>query len=695
MFKDTSEIFEFNKMIFIYIITVLITGTWAIKMILQEKHSFPRSAFFITVGVFLLTQILSTIFSIDQHTSIFGYYGRFNGGLLSIIAYLLLFFVFLCEYTPEFLQKLLIVSTVSSLFVMLWGLPGKIGHDLTCGIFTGSFTNSCWTAQFRPDERLFSTLGQPNWLGAYLAIHFFIGIYFFIKYSLEKLVTLKYLFVGYTVLNFIVILFTRSRSALGAVGIGFAGLLIFAATNKKLQNTMFKELPILIVLFIAAIVFFKTGVDKIDRFITLPTTVHVAKPPSEQQQTQVNNNVTDSVDIRKIVWKGAWELTKQYPLFGTGVETFAYSYYFTRPVEHNNTSEWDFLYNKAHNEFLNYFATTGFLGGGAYILMIAMVCYLFLKKIILLSKKEEITHEFFLTVCLLLAYISILITNFWGFSTTTVSLFFYIIPAYVVFNNVPQNLNKAKQKTVMLDDNIMVIIRSGIVCFSIIGMSVGLIYFGRYWVADVQYSQADAKYRIGSYSQAALDIVQILKYHHEHVYEDKAALAIAGAAINAPDKETTNDLILLSTYYNKKAISESPMNVLYYKTTGAINYNFYQATTDQKYLAAGLAAYKQAFELAPTDPRMPHTIALYALELYSLEKDTAKKEAYRKLASENIDKAIKLKPDYADAYVLKANYYKKTGQKDKAINTYKYLLKTFDSNNQDFKKQIEDLQNGD
>ena len=37
--------------------------------------------------------------------------------------------------------------------------------------------------------------------------------------------------------------------------------------------------------------------------------------------------VTESGDIRKIVWQGAIELWKQYPILGTGVENFAYSYY--------------------------------------------------------------------------------------------------------------------------------------------------------------------------------------------------------------------------------------------------------------------------------------------------------------------------------------------------------------------------------
>jgi O-antigen ligase len=68
-------------------------------------------------------------------------------------------------------------------------------------------------------------------------------------------------------------------------------------------------------------------------------------------------------------------------LFGTGVETFAYAYYFVRPQAHNLTSEWDYLYNKAHNEYLNYFATTGFIGLGTYLLVISTVIIVFLYKI--------------------------------------------------------------------------------------------------------------------------------------------------------------------------------------------------------------------------------------------------------------------------------------------------------------------------
>ena len=55
---------------------------------------------------------------------------------------------------------------------MLWGLPGRFGYDMSCFLFLGQLNNSCWTDQFHPEVRMFSTLGQPNWLGAFLAVNF-------------------------------------------------------------------------------------------------------------------------------------------------------------------------------------------------------------------------------------------------------------------------------------------------------------------------------------------------------------------------------------------------------------------------------------------------------------------------------------------------------------------------------------------
>jgi len=58
----------------------------------------------------------------------------------------------------------------SALLVVLWGLPSHFGYDPTCLLFRGTFDVACWTSDFQPKIRIFSTLGQPDWMAAYLAV---------------------------------------------------------------------------------------------------------------------------------------------------------------------------------------------------------------------------------------------------------------------------------------------------------------------------------------------------------------------------------------------------------------------------------------------------------------------------------------------------------------------------------------------
>ncbi|MFH1705511.1 MAG: hypothetical protein ABH867_01225 [Patescibacteria group bacterium] len=85
------ELFEFNKIVFVYFWTIVILCAWAGKMIASGKFIFKRTFWDKPLLVFFASQAISTIISIDRHTSIFGYYSRFNGGLLSTACYLLLY----------------------------------------------------------------------------------------------------------------------------------------------------------------------------------------------------------------------------------------------------------------------------------------------------------------------------------------------------------------------------------------------------------------------------------------------------------------------------------------------------------------------------------------------------------------------------------------------------------------------------
>lgn len=694
MYSGTSELFEFNKMMFIYIITVLIGVCWVIDFTRHRKrirHYWPITFF---MGLFLVSQLLSTFFSIDIHTSLFGYYGRFNGGLYSIITYMVLSFGLLQYFDRTSIKKLLLFSLFSSVIVMLWGLPGRYGHDLSCLVFTGSFSSACWTDQFRPAERMFSTLGQPNWLGSYMAIHFFIGVYFVISASLKRHFLRSYGYVAYSLFVFCTILFTRSRSSLAAVGIGVVflpGLFLILKSHKHIDRSFMKLIGVFIVAIGVVALIIKTGIPQIDSRITLSKSGSVSKTDNiDVPSTPPVGGVTDSLDIRKIVWKGAAELGRRYPLFGTGVETFAYSYYFVRPQEHNLTSEWDFLYNKAHNEFLNYFATSGYIGLITYSLMI-LSTFIIVVKVLLSKIKSDSADRFddkILAYCLGLSYVTIQVTNFFGFSTTSVQLFFYLIPPALLLLRPARTSEETPEK------------HSGSIISNIVtggSLAVGvflIISLVNMYRADLMYADSDRLVRAGDYQAAASVYSDILSLHYEHVYEDKLSYILANLAYSvskAGDEKTSERLLKLSKYYNGHSLQVSHDNILYLKTAVKNAYLYYQIHQETDRLLEAMPIFETANRIAPTDPKIPYSQALFYSLLEDEEVEKESKTIFAEQSLNTINRAITLKPDYYDAYFLKAQLLRKYGLKNEAKQVYEHMLDTFGKNNEEVLKELGSL----
>ena len=149
------ELFEFNKMLIVYILTAIIVGGWGVKMILGRRVIFRRSFWDIPLLIFLISQFLSFFFSIDRHTSFWGYYSRFNGGLLSIICYLLLYWAFVSNMDKRSGLATLHSSLITATLVASYGIAEHFGIDA-----------KYWVQDVK--NRVFSTLGQPNWLAAWL-----------------------------------------------------------------------------------------------------------------------------------------------------------------------------------------------------------------------------------------------------------------------------------------------------------------------------------------------------------------------------------------------------------------------------------------------------------------------------------------------------------------------------------------------
>ena len=650
MSSQTSEMFEFNKMLFIYLISVIVFGLWCIHYIVRRPQLYLPKIVLIPLVIFVISMIASTFQSIDPHTSLFGYYGRWNGGLISIISFIVLFFVFIQVFTKEHVHTLLKISLVASAIVMLWGFLAKFGLDLSCLVFVRELSNTCWTAQFQPSIRMFSTLGQPNWLGSYLAIHFFIALYYFLnsypllkdhestldkmRHVLSKFHLLKeshpfgrhLFYVVYLIFNFLAIYFTKSRSSLLAVGLMLLVGGIVAGTSRISKNQRsWVRLTAILILFSAVML-----------LVNAQTFSLYEKQPE-------NLEITDSFEIRKIVWSGAVDLGKKYPLLGTGPETFAYSYFFTKPASHNNTSEWDYIYNKAHNEYLNYFATTGFIGLISYLLVIGATVYI----LYYYSKRYQSSQA--LITLLSLGYGTLLVTNFFGFSTSTIQLFFFIIPGMVLV------LDQKEQKDVSVQDafygsNSIKVISFGIIVL----MFFAGAYIYRYHAADRLYKQAKDQTYQDNYQQSVLLLTKALKLKYEQVFEDQLSSSLAHLAFVSSfdtDQNMAPQLIKLSKDANVNTLRNSAQNIQYWKTRAKNHYLYFQVTRDAADLERSVESMNHVISLAPTDAQSYYMLGLF----YSLLSQETGRDEYKQKAQESILKSLRFRPNFIEAQELLQN----------------------------------------
>lgn len=597
---NTSELFELPKMYFVYTLTLLILLAHLVSLLRSQAPRWRSHKLLLPLGLFYLSQLVSTFFSVDSYTSIFGYYSRLNGGLLSLTTYIILFLILSQYINPKFKQKIIYYTLFSGILAAIYGILQHFGID-----------KDQWLQDVQ--TRVFSTLGQPNWLAAYLCILLPLSINQSFK---SKKILHSSLWFLVSSLLFLCLLFTKSKSGLVAAAISLTIYFIYKFFNKR---SSIYYLSIYLLIFITLSLTISNPIKE----IVFPQ----KNSPSTTQTTILN--ITPSEDIRRIVWQGSFDLWKRFPLFGTGPETFAYTYYWTRPASHNLTSEWDFLYNKAHNEYLNYLATTGIFGLASYLFLIAYFLYYLRKKPALLA-----------------AFISILITNFAGFSVVVTALFFFLLPALA-----------RPRKSLLLSP------KKPNYALLIIPIPVLLFLFYKnitFFLADVYYNYADK-----NLSQNA--ITRSLNYRpNEAIYWNLAAKIYL-----------QNHDVDRAVAASNQSISLSPASTNIWKERAQL---FAQiAVNDPPAFIHSLEALETAAKLAPTDAKTFYLLGRF----YEAAGDID-------TATKNYQKALSLKAndDYS-AYSLGKIYYDQKNYTQAKI--YFETVLRYAPNNTDAKEYIDNI----
>lgn len=600
-----TELYEVPKMSFVYFGACLLFALTAFKFIFEKNFIFPKNPIAALMLIFIAVQIASTLNSIDKFTSIFGYPTRLNGGLISQIAYFAIFAAALINLDSQKTLKLALVSCVTAFTVSIIGILSHFGYDLTCLALTGNISSSCWQAEFNPTLRIFSTLGQPNWLAAYLVLMIPVSLSFLFTSS-KKLQKITFLLVSFFLI--LALIFTGSRS--GAAGLIVSLIIFFTLNGKRLIAKNRKIFFTLIILFIAVSLTFGSALMKrLSQSITGQKTVEGG---------------TETGQIRLIVWQGALEAFKKSPILGHGPETFAYSYSKFRPLAHNQTSEWNFFYNKAHNEFLNYLANIGLLGTFFYLAFLLTFLYLVFR-----SFYHKNTPQADFAKAAFCSIIGYQVSIFFGFSTVVTQLTMFLLMAQALPKDkiglvkIKLNLNKLSQA----------IILALLTVFSLLLVS----YVARIYFADIFYNRS--KNLEGEESlKAAFSAVEIFPGPNPFYFSDLAQSS-AGFAANLEEGKSQEVFTTTANSLAAKAGTLAPNNFIIQRRI--INTYILLNHLNQLHQNELNKLEERLISLAPTDPQTYLTSAKIEIALSNQDK-----------ARQYLDYALKLKPDYLEAKEL-------------------------------------------
>ncbi len=311
--RRVGIVFSLTKVTTIRLLVIAILTLWAVKIMLKQRHRFIRTPLDYPVLSYILACTVATLTSVHVLTSFMGFYGRYEG-LTTLYAYGLLFFIttnFI--HSKEQILRVMYTVIIAGICMAVYGVIQRMGLDPYAwgGVIT-------W-------QRVIGTIGQPNFLAAYVDMAFVIGLALLLNmkdirrgkglewqtiYDLGiRAVLIISLFLIY-----VCVLYTQSRGGfLGLIG-GMA--LFFTIAKRELTINKWKELLILLLLII--IVSFITSlnpeVSPFGRF-----TSEAAK--FEELGSRETPIVTYSAGLSRLeTWKSAYRLIADRPFFGVGQE---------------------------------------------------------------------------------------------------------------------------------------------------------------------------------------------------------------------------------------------------------------------------------------------------------------------------------------------------------------------------------------
>lgn len=336
------------------LVTLLVTPLWALDPINPIKMLAVSALAFMGLGALLTNgKVLSlarytiplvlicnfmtwqiVVFFVsggEKFQQIFGTMGR-NTGLITYLAFSILFVVAMVASTKAFLNRFLIASLVVGVASLGYGVIQALGGD--------PFE---WVNPYSP---VFGFLGNPNFQSSFLGI---LGAIVFTQLLTGTLkMKIKGAYLVYLLVTLYVINETHSQQGFLVLIIG-SGISLGVFVHQRSKALGYSYLGLAVVGFLGVL------------FGTLN------KGPLASLLYK------DSVTYRGDYWRAGWKMTLENPVFGVGLDSYGDWYRRSRTIEATLRRGPEVTSNAAHNVFLDISSYGGFPLVLIYIALMALV----------------------------------------------------------------------------------------------------------------------------------------------------------------------------------------------------------------------------------------------------------------------------------------------------------------------------------
>jgi O-antigen ligase len=345
----TGDVYNLPKYTLVVVAALALAGLWVVAAVHRGPLPLWRNGLQWLVGGIVLWTAVSAFAGVDTHVGLLGNYGSYDGLFLAAALGVVAMVTAEAFDVDDVRKVVAALAFAGGAVVLYYGLIQL--HDVEFS------TAKPWdfihyeTSSF--SGNIFSTFGNPNHLGGYLAMIFPVVVVFGLG---AKRWCWRFASGVLGIVLLVELVRTVARGAWVAVVVAALVLAAFAAPELR------RRAPLIVGSAVAALIVVVAGLAASGRRF-------IAQPLSSLFQSGGGTSVWQRFEI----WKTALHIAVKNPVAGIGPDAFGLVYPKYQSASWVKTLGATYLVNGAHDIFMNVLADQGFVGLALFLAILAAI----------------------------------------------------------------------------------------------------------------------------------------------------------------------------------------------------------------------------------------------------------------------------------------------------------------------------------